>query len=76
MKSYRLWTLKLAEDELIKMLLDRQNLLWANIYNNLYKKKIGLSMETYLGMDMNICEVRQCTWFVNQTWKLIHRLAM
>jgi len=76
MKSYRLWTSKSAEDKLIKMLLDGQNLLWADICNQLYKKKVGLSMETYLEIDMDICEVRQYTWFVDQTWKLIHRLAM
>ena len=30
-------------------------------------------MRTYLGMDMDICEIGQSTQVVNQAWKLIHK---
>ena len=30
-------------------------------------------METYSEMDVNIYEIRQSTWVVNQAWKLIYK---
>ena len=60
------YTIKIISGMCQKWYQDEYNLFQVNICNQSYKKKIRLSMETYPGMDVVICEIGQDIQVVDQ----------